>query len=207
MQQVLYNGFNKTVVVKGEKQMKHYDVKEAFDMLKKNKITSHEESVRRWLRQGIMKGIPPVSRKEGWLIREGDLFAFIRSRLPNNATDYVVSKENDGEADREAIRADMWWELASKHFFEGFIEPKKKQLQECVEHKRYSKMFEKEAWNVISKHKMGYANPHIPYLLDAFFFDGRRIPMDNDYELLEEKILYALLEQIRQEKVKTKKGD
>lgn len=47
---------------------------------------------------------------------------------------------------------------------------------------------------------MGYADPHIPYLLDAFLFNGQRIRMDDDYELREERILYALLEHIRKEK-------
>lgn len=182
--------------------MRHYDVREAFDMLKQNKITSHEESVRRWLRQGIMKGIPPVSRKEGWLIREDDLYAFIRSRLPDTSTVDTANNTDDAEeTDRESIRAGMWWELARKHLFEGFIEPKRKQIKECAEHQKYSKELAKEAWDLILQHKMGYANPHIPYLLDAFLFDGQRIRMDNNYELLEEKILYSLLEHIRKEKI------
>lgn len=201
MQQVLYNEFNKTNVANGGKQMKHYDVQEAFDMLKQNKITSNEESVRRWLRQGVIKGIPPVTRKEGWLIREDDLLTFIRSRLPDTPTiDTTSNTDDEKETDRESIRDRMWWELAHKHLFEGFIEPKRKQIKECAEHQKYSKALEKDAWDLISQHKMGYANPHIPYLLDAFLFDGKRIRMDDRYELLEERILYALLEHIRKEK-------
>src|SRR5699024_6423452 len=149
----------------------------------------------------IMKGIPPVSRKEGWLIREDDLLAFVRSRLPNTPTIHTMSNIDDAkETDRESIRAGMWWELTRKHLFEGFIEPKRKQIKECAEHQKYSKALEKEAWSLISQHKMGYTNPHIPYLLDAFLFDGKRIRMDDRYGLLEERILYALLEHIRREK-------
>ena len=48
---------------------------------------------------------------------------------------------------------------------------------------------------------MGYAKPHIPYLLNAFLFDGKRIKLDQHYELFEEMILYALIEHLRQEKI------
>lgn len=46
--------------------MKQYSVKEAFKILKDYKVTSHEESVRRWLRNGTIKGIQPQTRKN-WL--------------------------------------------------------------------------------------------------------------------------------------------
>ncbi|WP_267900376.1 hypothetical protein [Lentibacillus cibarius] len=42
-----------------------YNVEDAFSLLKTYKITTHMESVRRWLREGTIKGIPPKSRKEG----------------------------------------------------------------------------------------------------------------------------------------------
>lgn len=180
--------------------MKYYSVIEAFELLQEYKITSHVESVRRWLRNGTIKGIPPQSRKEGWLICEENLYKFIRSRLPEG-----VIHENDTIFDvkeqiKESIRLEMWWELANKFIFEGFLEPKKKQVQECIEHKGYSKAFERYVWDIISKHKLGYAVPRIPYLLDAFLFDGKRIVMDNNYELFEEKILFALIEYLRKEK-------
>ena len=44
--------------------MRHFNVNEAFQLLQKNKITTNEESVRRWLRQGVIKGIPPTSQNE-----------------------------------------------------------------------------------------------------------------------------------------------
>src|SRR5699024_11469324 len=96
-------------IVKGGKVLRHYNVEEAFHILKQNKITTNEESVRRWLREGTIKGITPASRKEGWLIREDDLYFFIRNRLPDETFDISGYTTNDV---KEAIRADMWWELA-----------------------------------------------------------------------------------------------
>ena len=177
--------------------LRHYNVEEVFQILKQNKITTNEESVRRWLRQGVIKGITPISRKEGWLIREDDLYAFIHNRLPDEKFDISVYATNDV---KEAIRANMWWELVQKNIFEDFLEIKKTQVQDCIQHKRYSKMFEKYTWDIIKEHKRGYQTPRVPYLLDAFLFNGNRIKMDEKYELLEEKILYALIEHLRRKK-------
>lgn len=60
-----------------------YTVDGAFEKLKEYKITTHKESVRRWLRQGIIQGIAPSYRKEGWLIPKENLDDFIKKRLPN----------------------------------------------------------------------------------------------------------------------------
>src|SRR5699024_5958086 len=144
--------------------MRHYNVDEAFHLLQKYKITTNKESVRRWLRQGVIKGISPTSRKEGWLIYEDDLYAFIRSRLPDDEYSipgYITNDVNRVDG-KEAIRTEMWWELARKYIFEGYIEPKKTQVQECIQHNGQSKELEFHVWNAISKHKMGYAKPHIP---------------------------------------------
>lgn len=156
-------------------------------------------SVRRWLRQGLIKGVPPASRKEGWQIKENDLLTFIKSRSPEKDALFNTTN-NVSEVDRKRIRSEMWWEMANKLIFEGFIEPKKKQVQECVEHKGHSKEFEKYVWEHVSTHKRGYATPRIPYLLDAFLFDDNRILMDENYEMIEEKILYALIEYLRKKK-------
>lgn len=183
--------------------MKHYDVAEAFKILKENKITTNIESVRRWLRSGTIKGVEPASRKEGWLIREKDLHAFIRSRLPESIASTLSNATNDvKEQDKEAVRSDMWWELAQKNIFEDFLEVKKSFVRECVEHRGLSQAFEIYVWDIIKKHKRGYATPRIPYLLDAFLFDGKRIKMDPHYESLQEKILFALMEHLRKQKVK-----
>ena len=178
--------------------LKHYNVEEAFQVLKQNKITTNKESVRRWLREGTIKGITPASRKSGWLIREDNLYSFIYSRLPDDRFEPSCYTTNDvNEIDKEKIRAEMWWEIARKNIFEDFLEIKKTQVQDCIQHKRYSKAFERYAWDTISKHKRGYQTPRVPYLLDAFLFNGNRIKMNDNYELLQEKILYALIEHLR----------
>src|SRR5690625_6541383 len=74
--------------------MKTFNVDEAFEILKSNKITTHKESVRRWLRQGVIKGIAPKTRKEGWKVHENELQAFIKQRLPNHVTTSVVRESN-----------------------------------------------------------------------------------------------------------------
>ena len=182
--------------------MKYYNVTEAFNILKENKITTNIESVRRWLRLGTIKGTKPLSRKQGWSIREDDLFQFIQSRLPENKISFPINTTNDvNGVNKEAIRAEMWWELANKYIFEDFIEPKKKQVQHCMEHLRMSKDFEKYVWKRISDQKLGYRTPRIPYLLDAFFFEGERILLDDNYGVLEDQILFALIEVLRKEKV------
>jgi|SRR5699024_366618 len=182
--------------------MKIYNVDEAFKLLKEYKITTNKESVRRWLRQGDIKGVAPTSRKEGWLIPQKNLFEFIHDRLPNSV---YLSDNTTNDANRvdnkEAIRTEMWWELAKKFIFEGYIEPKKAQIKECIQHNGQPKELEFYVWNTVSEHKMGYAKPHIPYLLDAFLFNGKRIKLDQRYELFEEKILYALIEHLRLERV------
>lgn len=98
-----------------------HTVDEVFERLKSFKITAHKESVRRWLRQGVIKGIAPSSRKEGWQIPKEALDDFIKIRLPNAYTtnvakeldsDNVLFNEKEVE---ERIRAVMWGELANKN--------------------------------------------------------------------------------------------
>ena len=59
-----------------------YSVNEVFKQLKALKITSNEESVRRWLRTGKLKGYQN-SKKQGWQITDKDLQQFIDERMPN----------------------------------------------------------------------------------------------------------------------------
>ena len=54
-------------------------VKEATGFLNEHKITSSEQMVRRWLRQGKIKGVPSKNRKIGWRICIKDLIGFIDS--------------------------------------------------------------------------------------------------------------------------------
>lgn len=59
-------------------------------------------------------------------------------------------------------------------------------------------------WVTIKKHERGYATTRIPYLLDAFLFDGKRIKLDQHYELFGERILYALIEYLRKNRTNEK---
>lgn len=93
--------------------MKVYGVNEVYKILKQNKITSNIESVRRWLREGTIKGIAPRSRKEGWKVTEDALNDFLATRLPNTTNDVLIKEE---------ARAEMWYELARKNIWEGYIE-------------------------------------------------------------------------------------
>ena len=173
--------------------MTTYSVNEVFKRLKALKITSNEESVRRWLRTGKLKGYQN-SKKQGWIIREEDLQQFINERLPDfNATNVVLT---------EAIREQMWYQIVHRNIFEGFIDIKKSRLKDCIEHKRYSKDFFTYCWDQLSQKNQGSAVPRVPYLLDAFLYDSKRIKMDNTYELLEEKVIFALIEYLRVQKVK-----
>lgn len=182
--------------------MKIYTVQTAFDLLKTYKLTTHIETVRRWLREGNIKGIPPKSRKEGWMIQERDLLAFIQSRMPDDLkevsfnTTHVVKK-----SDPKTVRASMWWELVTKNIFEDRLEVKKTRVRECVEHLGLSNAFETYAWQAIQTHKRGYSTPRIPYLLEAALFDGQRIVLDTTYETKEEQGLFAVLEYLRKRKV------
>ena len=173
--------------------MTTYSVNEVFKRLKALKITSNEESVRRWLRTGKLKGYQN-SKKQGWIIREEDLQQFINERLPDfNATNVVLT---------EAIREQMWYQIVHRNIFEGFIDIKKSRLKDCIEHKRYSKDFFTYCWDQLSQKNQGRAVPRVPYLLDAFLYDSKRIKMDNTYELLEEQVVFALIEYLRVQKVK-----
>lgn len=185
--------------------MRYYTVNEAFQLLKNYKITSHKESVRRWLREGIIKGTSPRSRKEGWTIQENDLMDFIRSRMPDEGFSDSFNTTNVLKEEAQSrIRTEMWWELVRKNIFEYFIEVKKTQVRACVEHIGYSKTFEDYVWQSIKQNKRGYATPRIPYLLEAFLFDGRRLLMDKNYENKDEQIIFAVLEYLRQQKVNKK---
>lgn len=194
--------------------MKTYTVQEAFERLQQYKITSNIESVRRWLRTGALKGLPPATRKEGWRIREEELVAFIQDRLP--AADELAELEHlvgpnkekttnttnvAKETCREEERARMWWEIVHRNIFEGFIPLKRSTIRACIQHRRQSKSLEEQVWQECLNNKRGYSSPRVPYLLDAFLFDGQRIKMDENFADLEEKIVFALIDYVRRKNV------
>ena len=126
-----------------------------------------------------------------------------------NATNVVLNNTTDEQSVnttnvvlKEAIREQMWYQIVHRNIFEGFIDIKKSRLKDCIEHKRYSKDFFTYCWDQLSQKNQGSAVPRVPYLLDAFLYDSKRIKMDNTYELLEEKVIFALIEYLRVQKVK-----
>jgi hypothetical protein len=188
--------------------MKMYSVDEAFELLKHYKITTHKESVRRWLRQGGIKAKAPTSRKEGWAIPEEALNTFIQERLPNFITTNVVKGAEEhhetgvAKEDEERIRAEMWIELANKNIWEGFLELKKTRIRECIEHRGYSSALEKDVWKACEENSSAYSKPRVFYLLDAFGFDGQRLLYDQNFDDREEQIIFAIIEYVRKKKAK-----
>jgi hypothetical protein len=175
-----------------------YTVDEAFQILNDLKLTSNKESVRRWLRQGTIKGISPSSKKEGWKITKESLDTFIKERLPESYTTSDVTK-----ADSRA-REKMWIELANKNIWEGYVELKKAHVREGIQHRGYSKELEDAVWEACEKNKRGYSKPRIPYLLEAFGFDGKRLLLDQNFADKEEQIVFSIIEYVRKQIVNKK---
>lgn len=183
-----------------------YTVDKAFRILKDLKMTSNEESVRRWLRQGVIKGISPISRKEGWRFPKEALDAFIKERLPESYTMNVATNNNTTNVSKEKgieeqTREKMWLELAKKNIFEGSIEIKKTRVHDCIEHLGFSNDLEETVWDACQKNKRGYSKPRVPYLLEAFGFDNKRLLLDTKYEDLEEQVIFAIIEYVRKQLV------
>src|SRR3954466_3923115 len=153
--------------------MDMYNVDEVFELLKTYKITTHKESVRRWLRQGDLKGIAPSSRKEGWQIPKESLDNFLQQRLPEGYTIGVAKEPNTTIVEKEVkerIRADMWIQIANKNLWEGYGGRKKPRRPDCIQLRRYSKELESEVWKRCVSNSPAYKKPRIFYLLEAFGF-------------------------------------
>lgn len=182
-----------------------YDVNELFKILKENKITTNIESVRRWLRNGTIEGIAPISRKEGWLITQESLEKFLANRLPpaiiknivsGHTIDNAINDEQNTLIIRNQAREDMWYELANKNIWEGYIEIKKKALKDAAEHRKYSDALVEEVWSRCEKNSSAYAKPRIFYLLDACGFERKRLLLDKNFASKEEQVVYAVFEHI-----------
>lgn len=199
--------------------MTNYTVEEVFQLLKANKITTHKEGVRRWLRQGVIKGIPPASRKEGWLVPKEAVDDFLKNRLPhdyfeegytkevlNNAT-FVVNESSsdyttvDVKEMEKRVRADMWRELVNKNIWEGYVELKKTRIHECIQHLRFSKELEEEVWQRCVTNSRAYKKPRVSYLLEAFGFEGKRLLLDRNFSSLEEQVIFSIIEYVRRSRL------
>lgn len=182
-----------------------YTVDEAFEILKRNKITTSKESVRRWLRDGVIEAAPPATRKQGWRIAEDALDRFIAERLPEG-----IVKENEGapsyttddlKAAEERGRTEMWNRVAGRWLWEGHLEIKRKMIRDAVEHMRYTKEFEELVWQRVVANSKSYSKPRVFYLIDAFLFENERVLYHPDFgggrTGLEESIVFAILDKVR----------
>jgi hypothetical protein len=194
----------------------YYNVEEVYQMLKANKITTHKESVRRWLRQGVIKGTPPSSRKEGWLVSKEALDDFLKQRLPDGYVKEgsvkevpldamnVVNESNSSTPLRDImelekrVRADMWRELVNKNIWEGYVELKKTRIHECIQHRRFTNELEEEVWQRCVANSRAYKRPRVSYLLEAFGFEGKRLLLDQNFSSLEEQVIFSIIQYVRQ---------
>lgn len=80
-------------------------VKEAFEILKEEGITSHIESVRRWIRTGELKAFKSSSKK-GYNIKKEELQRFIEMKKHENQVEYkfVFSQEKEFKSKREEVQ-------------------------------------------------------------------------------------------------------
>lgn len=188
-------------------RVKVYSVDEAFLILQHNKITSHKESVKRWLRQGKLlgqKGGGP--KKNGWIIQEEDLNAFIKERVPEalylDALPIEIPSGSTEEMEfyREEGRLEMWQQITSRNIWEGRYEFKKRFIQECMDHLRLdNKNLREYLFENILSHKYGYAKPGVPFLLEKFRFNGQRLDFFLQYGSLEEQITFSVIDYLRGE--------
>jgi hypothetical protein len=66
-------------------------VSEAAAMLGEYRIHHSEQMLRRWLRQGKIKGTPPTSRKEGWRIPVAEVWHLIMApAMEGTAYEYGI---------------------------------------------------------------------------------------------------------------------
>jgi DNA adenine methylase len=68
-------------------------VQQALDRLKSAGITDSAQILRRWLRNGVIKGIPAESKRTGWHISEEEINRFIRERNPLYAENQMLKAE------------------------------------------------------------------------------------------------------------------
>lgn len=99
-------------------------------------------------------------------------------------------------------REAMWWELVRKYYFEGFIEIKKSMLHACIEHRHRSKEFEAEVWQRCIENSKSYKKPRVNYLLEAFYFEGKRLLFDENFADREEQVIFAIMEHVRLNRIK-----
>lgn len=188
--------------------MQMYDLDALFAILERQKITTHKESVRRWLREGKISGTKGAGpKKNGWQVTEEALNRFLAERLPagfpeqsEDTTTTVVLSEMEKAQLREEGRHELLSQLAARNIWEGRFVFKKRWVNECLDHRRMENR-DTRAYILgrILGHRGAYATPGVVYLVDTFDFDGERLVFDDDFGSLDEQITFPLIEYLRQE--------
>lgn len=75
-------------------------VDEVLQILKKSGITGSEQMVRRWLREGKLKGERSIYRKEGWRITPVEVERFVAEQNPANGKLKQENERLKAEIDR-----------------------------------------------------------------------------------------------------------
>ncbi|MFC6038932.1 hypothetical protein ACFPYN_05625 [Paenisporosarcina macmurdoensis] len=187
--------------------MRTFSVDEAFTILQNNKITSNKESVKRWLRQGKLMGTKGGGpKKNGWMIKESDLRAYLHDRLPagfalsTNLISTAAGNCSDAERDfyREEGRFEMWKQITSLNIWQGRFEFKKRFVEECIQHLRIeNRDLRQYIMDSMLSHKKGYAKPGVLYLQDKCKFDGHILDFARQYGGIDEQITFSVIDYLR----------
>jgi hypothetical protein len=135
--------------------------------------------------------------KKGWQISKDSLDDFIQQRLPETYTTNVVKGMEDHNTTivvKEDIRAEMWREIVNKNIWEGYVKIKKSVVRDCIRHKGYSKELEAIVSQRCVENSQEYRKQRMPYLLEAFRFEGKRLLLNRNFENIEEQVIFAILE-------------
>ncbi|RBW68196.1 helix-turn-helix domain-containing protein [Bacillus taeanensis] len=192
-----------------------YTVEEAFQVLQRYGITDNIEVIRRWLRQGRLKGIPPKKRRDGWRIEEEDLRSFLISKAPGlidvihaagNSNDLYTIKVVNEKVDEKALeeakeeaRAQLWWELVQKFIFEDYVEIGKQTVTDLLKARRYDRLYQKKILDQFFQDVEKGRKKRVYYLHGYFPYKGQRLALHEDYSLIEEKVAARMIEVIQQD--------
>jgi len=187
--------------------VKTYSVEEAFSILQTNKITTNQESVKRWLRQGKLHGVKGGGpKKNAWIIQEEDLRAFIKDRLPESLLfsiePFPTECSNYSEEEKESIREDgrleMWKQVTGLNIWQGRFEFKERFVKECILHLRIeNRDLRQYIIDSMLSHKKGYAKPGVLYLLDKCRFDNHILDFARQYGGIDEQITFSVIDYLR----------
>ena len=176
-------------------QMKErtYTVNETFEVLKEYKVTSNVESVRRWLRDGTIKGIAPTSRKEGWKVTQTDLDAFLTDRVHgyqapgiNTTIDATLNTTNDTSNDATNGVKEL----------EAANDALAKQVQELQQQLEHSRANELRLNDQVEQQRDLYEQLHAQLLeeREAFATERHTIQIDECERVKHQMILQGVFE-------------